>query len=423
VWRAAARMQSLQRQRSAILADLEARVADRTRALATANEQLKRSEERLIEADRRKDDFLATLAHELRNPLAPIRTSVQLLKSETTPPHVRTHAYQVIDRQVAHTVRLIDDLLDVSRIAKDKIELRRDRVDLVAVVRQALETVAAAMERAGHAVQLKVPDTPVEVIGDATRLTQVVANLLNNASKYTPPDGHIDVSVAVEGNGAVVRVRDDGIGIAPEFLPRLFEKFSQGPSAADLGEGGLGLGLAVVHGLVTRHGGSVEAHSEGSGHGSEFVVRLPLAAAPAAEATTPSRAPRSEVRRPVAMRRRVLVADDNLDNTAALAMLLKHQGHEVKTAVDGQEALDVAEEFRPDVVLLDLGMPKLSGYEVCRRIRQQGWGREVRVIAQTGRGQAHDRRRTQEAGFDDHLVKPVDPLELEALVAAAASRK
>jgi signal transduction histidine kinase len=359
-WRGAARLQGLQRQRSAMLAELESRVADRTRELADANERLQRSEERLLEADRRKDDFLAMLAHELRNPLAPIRTSVQLLKDEHTPAEVRTRAHQVIDRQVDHTVRLIDDLLDVSRIAAGKLVVRTDRVDVSQIVRQAVEITAAAVDRAAQRLELKLPPEPVLIAGDATRLTQVVANLLQNASKFTPQGGHIAASAAVEEDAAVIRVRDNGIGIPPSFLPRLFERFSQGAAPPGQAEGGLGLGLAVVHGIVTLHGGSVEAHSEGAGRGSEFVVRLPLAVPRPGSGVRIPLASGDDGGRPAA-RRRVLVADDNLDNTASLAMLLRHQGHEVETATDGQSAYDAAERFRPDVVLLDLGMPKISG--------------------------------------------------------------
>jgi CheY-like chemotaxis protein/nitrogen-specific signal transduction histidine kinase len=394
-----------------MFAELESRVADRTRELAEANAQLRRSEERLLEADRRKDNFLATLAHELRNPLAPIRTSVQLLKQEHLAADVRARAYQVIDRQVDHTVRLIDDLLDVSRIAADKLELRQARVDLVQVVREAAETTAGAIERAAQRLELRLPAEPVYVTGDATRLTQVVANLVQNAGKYTPHGGHIAASVAVEDGSAAVRVRDNGVGIAPSFLPRLFERFSQGETPPDRSEGGLGLGLAVVHGIVTLHGGgSVEACSDGVGCGSEFIVRLPLAVRAGSGVRRPAA---GDAERPPSPRR-VLVADDNADNTTALAMLLRQQGHEVETATDGEGAYDAAQRFRPDVVFLDLGMPKVSGYDVCRRIRQQPWGRAMRVIAQTGFGQAHDRQKTEEAGFDDHLVKPVEPAELEA---------
>jgi two-component system CheB/CheR fusion protein len=412
MWTSATRMQSLQRLRQAALAELEARVADRTRDLANANERLRHSEERLREADRRKDDFLATLAHELRNPLAPIRTGFQLLKNSAAPDSVRDRAHEVIDRQMVQLVRLIDDLLDVSRITADKLELRQDRVDLVDIVQYAVDTTKPAIDKAGQALELSWPSTPVFVVGDATRLTQVVANLLQNAAKYTPRGGHIAVAVSADDRHAEIRVRDNGVGIPPDFLPRLFEKFSQ-VAPLDRAEGGLGLGLALVHGMVTLHGGSVEAHSDGPGRGSEFVVRLRRAGELVAAPDVVPAEPRDAVR---AAPRRVLVADDNADNADALAALLRLNGHHVETALDGEMAFQAAERFRPEVMFLDIGMPKINGYEVCRRIRAQSWGRDIRVIAQTGWGQAHDRRRSEEAGFDGHLVKPLDLTALDALL-------
>jgi signal transduction histidine kinase len=414
VWTSATRMQSLQRLRHAAFTELEARVAERTRDLASANERLRHSEERLREADRRKDEFLATLAHELRNPLAPMRTGFQLLKNPVTPDGVRVRAHEVIDRQMEHLVRLIDDLLDVSRITADKLELRQDRIDLTEVVQHAVETARSAIERAGHTLDLNWPPGAVVVIGDATRLTQVVANLLQNAGKYTPRGGHIEMSLSTGDRHAEIRVRDNGIGIPAAFLPRLFEKFSQVTPALDRAEGGLGLGLALVHGIATLHGGSVKALSEGPGRGSEFVVRLPLAPDVIARANTPALPEPSDLSQ--ALPRRVLIADDNADNANALAALLRLNGHEVETALDGEMAYTAAERFRPEVVFLDIGMPKLNGYDVCRKIRKQSWGRDIRVIAQTGWGQAHDRRRSEEAGFDGHLVKPLDLSALETLL-------
>jgi CheY-like chemotaxis protein len=253
------------------------------------------------------------------------------------------------------------------------------------------------------------------VIGDTTRLTQVVANLLQNACKYTPRGGQIAVSATTESTYATVRVRDNGIGIPSEFLPHIFEKFSQVASAINRSEGGLGLGLALVRGIVTRHGGTVAVHSDGAHGGSEFVIRIPLVTeARISPAATVS--PQLPVVETCGTSRRVLVADDNVDNTDALAMLLRLRGHQVETALDGEAAFVTAERFRPDVALLDIGMPKMNGYELCRRIRQQTWGRGMRLIAQTGWGQLHDRRRSQEAGFDGHLVKPVDPATLDAII-------
>ncbi len=274
-WRAAARMRLLQQQRQAALADLEARVAERTRELAAANAQLRAGEGRLHDAARRKDEFLATLAHELRNPLAPIRTGFQILKDARTAPDVRAHTHEVIDRQMGYLVRLIDDLLDVSRIAAGKLTLQQAPVEVAAFVHQAVEIVRTLVDRGRHQLVLDLPDDPLVVTGDATRLTQVVANLLQNATKYTPPGGRIEVVVRPAGAEVEVRVRDNGIGIPPEFLPRLFKTFSQLEPAVDRADGGLGLGLALVHAIVTLHRGTVEAHSDGPGRGSEFIVRLP----------------------------------------------------------------------------------------------------------------------------------------------------
>ena len=414
VWASATRMQSLQRLRLAVLAELEARVADRTRDLGSANARLRHSEERLREADRRKDEFLATLAHELRNPLAPIRTGFEILKNPATPDSVRQRANEVIDRQMQHLVRLIDDLLDVSRITAEKMDLKPGRLNLIDVVQHAVETTRAAIDEAGHTLDLHWPPGPVITVGDTMRLNQVIANLLQNACKYTPEGGHIAVSLSSRGRHAEIRVRDDGVGIPPAFLPRLFEKFSQVTPALDRSEGGLGLGLALVHGIVTLHGGTVEAHSDGPSRGSEFVVRLPLAAdvLPGANPSPPGETTDAGQTTP----RRVLVADDNADNAHALAALLRLSGHVVETALDGETAYVAAERFRPEVMFLDIGMPKLNGYDVCRKIRAQSWGRGIRVIAQTGWGQAQDRRRSEEAGFDGHLVKPLDLTALDALL-------
>jgi signal transduction histidine kinase len=410
VWTVASRMRSLQRQRGAALAELEGRVAERTRDLAMANEQLRQGDERLRDADRRKDEFLATLAHELRNPLAPLRTGVHLLKGPSTSDAVRAQAHSVIDRQMDHLVRLIDDLLDMSRITADKLTLRREPLDLIDVVRHAVETTREAVERGRHSLELNLASEPVRVVGDSTRLTQVVSNLLQNACKYTPTGGHIILSAGVSGDQAEIRVRDNGIGIPAAFLPRVFEKFSQVTSAMDRSEGGLGLGLALVRGLVALHGGEVAVQSDGVDRGSEFVVRLPLAVEPHEVG-----APAPVVATGPGVQRRVLVADDNADNTATLATFLRERGHDVETALDGETAFQAAERFRPDVVLLDIGMPKSNGYDVCRKIRQQSWGRNMKVIAQTGWGQAGDRLRSKEAGFDGHLVKPIDPAHLDTM--------
>jgi signal transduction histidine kinase/CheY-like chemotaxis protein len=414
LWRGAAHLQGLHRQRDTLLANLEGRVEERTRELAEANDLLHASQDRLREADRRKDEFLATLAHELRNPLAPIRTGVELLKHERLSPLERRKAHEVIGRQMTHLVRLIDDLLDVSRITANKLTLREEPVDLADIVSQAVETVRNAVDGARHDLVLNLPARPAVLVGDATRLTQVVANLLSNACKYTPPGGRIEVSGVVEGSRVVLSVRDNGIGIPTEFLPKLFEKFSQISPPLERAQGGLGLGLALVRGIVTLHGGSVEVRSAGAGLGSEFILRLPLVlpgvTAPAATVSHEVDAP------PPGTPRRVLVVDDNEDSAGALALLLRHQGHVVETAADGEAAVATAERFRPEVVLLDIGMPKLNGYEVCRRLRQQPWGKQMRIVAQTGWGQAEDRRRSREAGFDGHIVKPLDPAALDRVL-------
>jgi len=414
VWRTLARLHTFQLQRERLLAELEHRVEERTQALALANQQLHASEGRLREADRRKDEFLATLAHELRNPLAPIRTGLEILKTAGVAPEAALQAHAVIGRQLRHLVRLIDDLLDVSRITANKLELRLERVAVTDVLAQGVETARGEIERGRHRLSVTVPPAPAFVLGDPTRLTQIVSNLLQNAARYTPPGGQIELAATRRDGAIEIRVTDTGIGIAPEHLPRLFEKFSQVVPGLERGGSGLGLGLALVRGLVSLHGGRVEATSAGPGLGSEFVVRLPAADGPAAPAaTTPATGPEA------ATARRVLIVDDNVDNADALAVYLRQCGHLVETAYDGEAAWAAAERFRPDVLLLDIGLPKASGHAVCESIRAQPWGVTMRIIAQTGWGQEADRARSRAAGFDDHLVKPVDPPLLARLVAAS----
>jgi signal transduction histidine kinase/CheY-like chemotaxis protein len=412
-WRLLARLEAYQTNRERLLADLEHRVDERTQALASVNRELHDSKVRLVEADRRKDEFLATLAHELRNPLAPIRTGLEILKSDGLSPMASNHAHQVIGRQMRHLVRLIDDLLDVSRITANKLELRLEPVDVAEILHQGVETARADVERARHALTLHLPPPGTCVLGDPTRLTQIVANLLQNASKYTPRGGHILLEASAADGNVDIRVRDDGIGIAADDVPRLFEKFSQVVPALQ-GGGGLGLGLALVRGLVALHGGTVTVNSAGLGQGSEFVVRLPRAAGFGAADDRPANAAQPEESR------RVLVVDDNVDNAEALALYLRQRGHLVETAFDGEEACDTAERFRPDAVLLDIGLPKMSGHDVCRFIRRQPWGANIQIIAQTGWGQETDRLRSRSAGFDDHLVKPVDPGDFTARLARTA---
>jgi len=377
----------------------------------------KRAEEELRDADRKKDEFLATLAHELRNPLAPMRNAVQILKAKG-PPHPELEwAHDVLDRQVQLMARLLDDLLDVSRISRNKLELRTERVELAAVCDAALETSRPVIEAGSHELTLTLPAEPIHLEADPVRLAQVFANLLNNAAKYTEEGGRIRLTAARQGSDVIVSVKDSGIGIAAEMFPRIFEIFAQAKPALLRSQGGLGIGLSLVKGLVELHGGSIEARSDGPGRGSEFVVRLPVAAEPPAR--EPAR-PSHEEQEP-ATKCRILIADDNHDSADSLAMLLTIMGNEVGTAYDGEQAVEAAEAIRPDVVLLDIGMPKLNGYDACRRIREQPWGKGMFLIALTGWGQEEDRRRTEEVGFNRHMVKPADPTVLMKLLADLSS--
>jgi CheY-like chemotaxis protein len=320
-------------------------------------------------------------------------------------------AREMMERQMRHMVRLVDDLLDVSRITRGKLELRRQRVDLGAVLRTAVETSRPLIEAAGHALTTTLPPQPLFVDGDPVRLAQVFANLLNNAAKYTEPGGQIWLTAERQGSDAFVSVRDTGLGIPPEMLGTVFELFTQVDRTLEKAQGGLGIGLTLVRRLTEMHGGSVEARSEGPGRGSEFVVRLPVVlAGPARDEGPAGGAGESS-------RRRILVVDDNRDSAMSLALMLQLMGNEVRTAHDGLEAVQAAEVFRPDVGLLDIGLPRLNGYDAARRIRSQPWGRDVVLIAVTGWGQEDDRRRSKEAGFNFHMVKPVEPAALEKLLA------
>jgi PAS domain S-box-containing protein len=374
----------------------------------------KRHEQALQDADRRKDEFLATLAHELRNPLAPIRNAAQILSHLGHADPTLTSATEIIARQVQHLTRLVDDLLDVSRITRGKVTLRKEPVDLATVVTQAIETSRPLIESHRHELTVSLPGEAIWVEADLTRLAQVIANLLTNAAKYTPEGGHIRLTVERDGDTAIVRVRDDGVGISGEMLTSIFDLFTQGDRSLARSEGGLGIGLTLVKRLVEMHGGSVIAYSDGPGRGSEFIVRLPtLPAAPSAPADT-SKGGRSTS--PSSSRRRILVVDDNVDAADSLAMLLGIGGHEVRTAHDGATAVEVAKAFQPEVVLLDIGLPGMDGYEVARQLRGQLEMEKTVLVAVTGYGQDEDRRRTQEAGFDEHLVMPVDPVDLERLL-------
>ena len=354
----------------------------------------------LKEADRRKDEFLATLAHELRNPLAPIRNALQLLQLRPAEDPTERAAQDILDRQVTHMVRLIDDLLDVSRITRGKLELRRQPVELSRVIEQALET---SRPHLSQQLTVTLPGDAVRLDADPVRLAQVLSNLLNNAAKFTPKSGRIEVAAQLEGGMVAIRVRDNGVGIAPEHLPGLFRIFSQAETALERSKGGLGIGLSLARSLVELHDGTIEARSEGPGKGAEFVVRLPVLALPDAAALPPP-APRAAYAGAV---RRVLVVDDVQDNVDSLAALLRGDGNVVETAADGLEAVEKAETFKPDLILLDLGLPNLNGFEACQLIRRKPWGRGIVIVALTGWGQDEDRRRTLGAGFDAHLVKPV----------------
>lgn len=365
----------------------------------------------LREADRRKDEFLATLAHELRNPLAPIRSALEILRSPEIDAETAEAAQLTMDRQLSHMVRLIDDLLDVSRISRGKLELRRNRVDLTSILYHSLETCRPLAAIAGHELVVSLPEDPLPVDGDPVRLSQVFSNLLNNACKFTQAGGRISLAARIESRHVLVEVEDNGPGIPIDQLSRIFELFSQVDSTIERSHGGLGIGLTLVKQVVELHGGTVAAQSEGKGGGSRFTVRLPLLDEPAA-VTIPAQLP------PVATAaRRILVVDDNRDAATTLAMLLRLGGHAAQTVFDGQQALDAVKSYRPDVILLDIGLPNLSGYEVCRLIRQQPGGESIGIVALTGWGQAEDRRRSAEAGFDGHLVKPVQHAALNALLA------
>jgi len=382
----------------------------------------KGTEDALREGDRRKDEFLATLAHELRNPLAPVRNAVEVLRLKGSPTPEVQWAREVIDRQMRQMARIIDDLLDVSRITRDVLELRRERVDLATVLNAAIETSQGLIETSGHELDVHLPAHPIFLQGDVTRLAQVFANLLSNAAKFSEDGSRITLRAERRGNEVIVSVRDAGIGIPKEMQPRIFDMFVQVDRSLERSQGGLGIGLTLVRRLVELHGGGVEVRSEGPGKGSEFVVRLPIAAADTTAAAGPS-APRPRLARSAPARSRVLVADDNRDAAASLSTMLDIMGYETRTACDGAEAIKAADEFRPEVALLDIGMPKTNGYDVARQIRTREWGKDIVLMAVTGWGQIEDRQRTFEAGFDHHLVKPVDPDLLANLLANLTAKR
>jgi PAS domain S-box-containing protein len=379
--------------------------------------RLRRLAADLSEADRRKTEFLALLAHELRNPLAPLSNALQLVQRADDTNETVKSASRMMERQLNQLIRLVDDLMDVSRISSGKIELRREPVELADLVRQAIETCAASMDEAGLELSVKLPDQSISLYADPVRLLQILCNLLNNAIKYTEPGGRISLTVEHDDETVTVSVKDNGVGIPHEMLRNIFDMFTQVDRTLDRAQGGLGIGLTLVRTLVELHGGTVQVQSEGPGRGSEFVVRLPLTAdiavAPAPERELAADSP--------SIARRVLVVDDNQDAVQSLSLLLQFSGHESAIAMDGVEAVAMAESFRPEIILLDIGLPRLNGYEAARRIREQPWGKDMVLVALTGWGQDEDRKLSNEAGFDRHLVKPVDHDALLRLLAELPS--
>ena len=382
--------------------------------------ELRKRIEALDEADRQKDEFLAMLAHELRNPLAPMRNALHLLKMPDAEPPVAQHARAIMDRQLSHLVRLVDDLLDVSRIVRGKVELRRELTDLRTIVQRAVETAQPALDAHGHRLQAQLPDEPVWVHADVVRLAQAIANLLTNAAKYTGPAGNVSLLAGVQDNHAVVTVRDTGVGIPPDMLPRVFDLFVQGDRSLERSEGGLGIGLTLVERLVELHEGRVSAYSAGPGQGSEFTVRLPLAPGPGRHEAVRRR--ETAERDPGEQPRRVLVVDDNVDACESIALILGLGGYDAKCVHDGPSVLQTALDWRPHAIVLDIGLPGMSGYEVARQLRARAEFQGVLLLAMTGYGQQADRNRAQDAGFDRHLTKPVDPQQLQDMLAEGLAR-
>ena len=388
------------------------------------DEELRNRAEALARADEEKDEFLAVLAHELRNPLAPVFYALRLLDEKPLDDPNRWYIRRIVDRQMRRLARLIDDLLDVSRIRTGKVELRKARVDLNTVIAHAVEVARPLAEDRGHALSVALPPEPVWLEADPVRLEQVFSNLLSNAVKFTEDGGRIALSVERQGQEVVVRVRDTGVGIPPDLLPRVFDLFTQGDRSIDRSRDGLGIGLTLSRRLVEMHGGTIEARSDGVGRGSEFVVRLPAFlhhGPPADEETAPARAADLE-KKPPSRPLRVLVVDDSEDTTELLGTLLEMAGHSIQVAHTGPSALEVAAAFRPDAIILDIGLPGLDGYQVAQRLREDPALRSVTLIAATGYGQEEDLRRSREVGFDQHLVKPIDPGELQRLLAEVAGR-
>ena len=373
-------------------------------------DDLRRLAADLSENDRRKNEFLATLAHELRNPLAPMSNMLEVVKRADGDGETLKRAHDTIERQLAQMVRLVDDLLDLNRITHDRLELRRSDVELSSVIQQAVEVARPLIDAAGHNLIIELSAEPIYLHADRARLAQVFGNLLNNSCKYTRPNGEITLTAKRSDDEVVVSVKDDGAGIPPDKLESIFDMFMQVDRTAERSQDGLGIGLTLVKRMTEMHGGSIEARSAGEGRGSEFVVRLPILRKPA-EVSSGSDSPAK-----ISAQRRILIVDDNKDSADSLAMLLEITGNKTYMAHDGVEAVEAIEKYRPEVVLLDIGLPRLDGHEVCRRVREQPWGKDIVVIALTGWGQEDDRRKSEEAGFNGHLVKPVDYDKLLALL-------
>ncbi len=401
---------------------LRREVEARTAELAHVNEQLRAeiaardlAETQLREQDRRKDEFLATLAHELRNPLAPIRHAIRLLGTEHSTAEQQRWGREVIDRQAHRMALLLDDLLDVSRITRGRLEIKKERVELSTLIGSALETVRPAIEEKQHALRVVQPNEALLVEVDPLRISQAISNLLTNAAKYTPRGGTITLRAALEAHALTISVSDTGAGFEPAIVSSLFEMFSQADSGMEDAGGGLGIGLSLVKGLIQLHGGTVNASSAGKGRGSEFIIRLPRAVVVPYPSATNSGQPKPSGAAPPA---RILLADDNRDAADSMAMLLELNGHEVIVAYSGSQALQLGRQHRPDVAVLDIGMPDMSGYEVARTARAEEWGRNIFLIALTGWGQAEDKEKARAAGFDKHLTKPVDPDKVHELLNA-----
>lgn len=413
------RTDALMRSNAALQEEIRVREAAEAERART-NLRLEATMEALRRADRRKDEFLATLAHELRNPLAPIRNAVKLLELPAADERRRQWGRDVISRQVQRMALLLDDLLDVSRITRGRLQLKKDYIDLASLVGSAVETARPLIDAKRHVLQTLLPEEPIELMVDPLRLSQALANLLTNAAKYSDPGGLIVVSATLGADELTLSVKDTGIGLSPDNISEVFEMFSQVDSAIDRSEGGLGIGLALVKGLVALHGGTVEAQSPGVGRGSTFTIHLPATVVHHGARSDAQLAMRADAVKPACS---VLIADDNRDAADSLALLLQMSGYELHVCHGGREALALAQRERPDALVLDIGMPGMSGHELAHRIRQEDWGRNVLLVAVTGWGQQEDRERSRAAGFDHHLTKPVDPEALEALLAEFARRR